>query len=379
MLNLTEIEQQALDAPINLSDGHARQLPTPAQSTLVARLPQWFAEVRDAPFEELERRAQTAFLSALGQNRAPVATGQVLSVYSSSVATMAVGRLLQRRSGRVALIHPTFDSIADLLRGHVDLVPVAEQVLAEGDWERAVPADVTCLYLTVPNNPTGWRLDEAALTDLARWSTERDVLLCVDTSFRGFDQRTQYDMYRVLEAAGTDYILLEDTGKLWPMLELKLGFLAVSPRMERPIKKIMSEVLLSVSPLVLRLVEELSKDYAAGGMAQLHDLIGTNRRVVAETVTDLDGVTLLDPDSRVSVCRLRLPSADRSLSARRALKERGVHVLPAGQFYWADPSGGTDQVRIALARDPHVLAEALNRMSDVWAGQRQRQRMHVLD
>ncbi|MEI5100662.1 aminotransferase class I/II-fold pyridoxal phosphate-dependent enzyme [Streptomyces sp. PmtG] len=377
MLNLTELEQQALDAPINLSDGHARQAPTPSQNALVERIPQWFADVREAPFEELERRAQTAFLSALHQDRAPVAAGRVLSVYSSSVATMAVGRLLQRRSGRVALIHPTFDSIADLLRGHVDLLPIAEPVLTEGDWDRAIPTDVTCLYLTVPNNPTGWRLDEAAMTELARWSAEREVLLCVDTSFRGFDQRTQYDMYRILEAAGTDYILLEDTGKLWPMLELKLGFLAVSARMERPIKKIMSEVLLSVSPLVLRLVEELSKDYAADGMSQLHELIYTNRRLVAETVTDLDGVTLLDPDSRVSVCRLRLPSADKSLSARRALKERGVHVLPAGQFYWADPSGGTDQVRIALARDPHTLAEALHRMADVWSGQRQR--MRVLD
>jgi aspartate/methionine/tyrosine aminotransferase len=187
----------------------------------------------------------------------------------------------------------------------VEQIPISERSLEEEDWERVERQGATCVFLTTPNNPTGWRLEKDTLVRMAEWAGKCGALMCFDTSFRGFDVRTQFDMYRILEDAGVDYIVIEDTGKLWPMSELKLGFIAMSADLEQSIKRIMSDVLLSVSPLVVRLIEELANNNANGGADELHNLIATNRNLVREAVADLAGVTLPDPDARVSVCRLR--------------------------------------------------------------------------
>jgi aspartate/methionine/tyrosine aminotransferase len=361
MPNLTEIEQRAIDAPVNLADGHPRQGPTATQSAILERLPQLFAEARSESLEELEPRAQRAFLAALGQEAAPVEVGRVLNLYSSSVATMVLARYLQRHRHRVALIHPTFDNIADLLRDHVVLTPVREGALAEGDFMAAVPHFATCLFLTTPNNPTGWWLPERRLAELAAWAAGAGLLLCFDTSFRGFDTRSQFDMYRVLESAGVDYVVIEDTGKLWPVSELKLGFVAMSTRLEGELKHLVSDVLLSVSPLVLRLVEELALDTARGGDGELHELVAANRRRARAAAEEL-GFGLPDSDARVSVCRLRFASSDEASAVRRGLERRGVHVLPCRQFHWARPAEGGTDLRIALARDSEVVDDALERL-----------------
>lgn len=370
MLNLTELEQRALDAPINLADGHARQDPTPAQAEIISRLPELFADAQREPFEEIEHRAQAAFLACLGQASAPVQAGRIVSTYSSSVATMVVGKYLQRRGHRVALIHPTFDSIPDLLHEHVQQIPISERSLEEEDWERVERQGATCVFLTTPNNPTGWRLEEDTLVRMVEWAGKRGVLLCFDTSFRGFDVRAQFDMYRILEDAGVDYIVIEDTGKLWPMSELKLGFIAMSADLKQSIKRIMSDVLLSVSPLVIRLIEELAINDANGGADELHSLIATNRNLIREAAADLDGVALPDPDARVSVCRLRFPSGEEGLRVRLGLEKRGVHVLPCAQFYWAEPTAGAAELRVALARNPEILNEALERLRELCLGAR---------
>ena len=260
--NLTELERRAIDSVINLSDGHPRQDPTASQAKLIGRLPEFFETGAVEPFAEIENRAQAAFLEMLGQFRAPVAAGRVFSVYSSSVATMAVGNVLMDH--RVAMIHPTFDNIQDILARTATLIPLSEEEFAEGELSRALAADATCVFITTPNNPTGWVLDEAALRRVAECCAANGLVICLDVSFRGFDPRAQFDHYAVLEDAGADYIVIEDTGKLWPMQELKLGFVAVSESMRAKVEHVLSDVLLTVSPFVLTLIEMLAVDAAHG-------------------------------------------------------------------------------------------------------------------
>jgi enduracididine biosynthesis enzyme MppP len=368
MLNLTQLEQRALDATINLSDGHPRQDLTESQLKLVYRLPEFFETAHTQPFIDVERRAQTAFLSALGQAHAPVADGRVFSVYSSSVATMAVAGVL--RGHRVALIHPTFDNIHDILARTLCVMPVSERHCADADLTQALAAGATCLFITTPNNPTGWVLDRSALERLATACATKGLLLCLDVSFRGFDPRAQFDHYSILERSGVQYLVIEDTGKLWPMQELKLGFLAASGNLHPAVEHVLSDVLLTVSPFILTLVEMLSLDAADGGLAQLHHLINENRQFVSAAVDELEGVELVDPDARASVCQLRFPSAADTDATCNELREQGVHVLPCRQFYWARPHEGSDMLRLALARNSHTLAAGLGRLSAVYQARR---------
>jgi enduracididine biosynthesis enzyme MppP len=288
----------------------------------------------------LDREAQRAFLSAVGQHTA-ISRAEVLSCYSSSVA-MEVFSLALRSAGieTVALIHPTFDNISDiLLRSGMRLVPVSEEHLLQDS--ASLPPGVEVLFITTPNNPTGWVLPREVLARWARVCAGRGIILALDTSFRGFDERSQYDHLAVLAEAGCRYVVIEDTGKLWPMLDLKLGFLVFEPGDPLPLHRVYTEILLGVSPLILLLVRNLAEDASDGGLAELHRFVRANRSLVRSR---LAGVTLPDGIRGTQLCQ--------------ALASRGVHVLPGRQFYWAQPGTGERFVRLALSRGTGELIGA---------------------
>jgi enduracididine biosynthesis enzyme MppP len=364
-LNLTLRELQAIDAPVNVADGHARQPPTSSQQELIRSLPGFFAQAQAQPTFELEREAHRAFLSALGQHAAPVGSGRILTTYASSVAIDIVARGLARAGATVALIHPTFDNIPDLLRSHgVALVPLEQAQIGE-----PLPAELACgdcVFLTTPNNPTGWVAGVEELTSVACECRDRGLLLVLDTSFRGFDPRAQFDHYRLLDEVGVDYVLIEDTGKLWPMLELKLGFLAFSEGVQLPLREICSDVLLTASPVIMRLVSALAEDGRDGGFDALWGLITRNRDVLAARLA-AGGLSCADKDSRVSVARVELPDP-RAAEVVARLAREGVHALPCGPFFWNSPSDGERFIRIALARATDVVCHAADRIALAGAG-----------
>lgn len=364
-MNLTELEQRAIDSPINLSDGHPRQDLTEEQRKLVFRFPEFFELARQESFVNLERCAQQEFFGALGQVTAPIEGGRVFSVYSSSVATMVVANVLADGNHRVALLHPTFDNIHDILARSVPVLPISEPACATAELRDLLRKDITCLFVTTPNNPTGWFLDRAEFEQLAATCATHRMLLCVDASFRGFDTRAQFDFYEILDRVGVSYLVIEDTGKLWPFGELKLGFIAVSEDIRPAVEHALSDVLLTVSPFVLKVVEALSVDARDAGLAALHELIAANRLVVATAVERLSGVRVADPDARVSVCRLVFASAAEAERTRGGLRDVGVHVLPCMQFHWARPREGAALLRLAIARDSATVAEALRRLAAV--------------
>ena len=61
--------------------------------------------------------------------------------------------------------------------------------------------------------------------------------------------------------------------------------------------------------------------------------------------------------------RLSQRSAPATLVQKR-LRELGIYVLPGTYFYWSSPERGEDYLRIALARDPELFAEACRALSD---------------
>ncbi|MFF5211994.1 enduracididine biosynthesis enzyme MppP [Streptosporangium sp. NPDC000396] len=355
--NLTELEHLALNSELNVADGHARQQLSEGQQRIIDELPTLFEKAAVQPVADLERDAHRAFFHLMGQQSYPIGPNPVLSCYASSVAMEILARSLVTKTDAVALIHPTFDNIPDILRGvGLRLVPLEEDPLHAGDLSSVVPPDVGCIFVTTPNNPTGRVLTRERLAELAAECRRKDVVLALDTSFRGFDTRSHYDHYAVLEASGCRWVVIEDTGKLWPTLDLKVGLLAYSENVGLPIPKIYSDILLGVSPFILALVERFAEDAAGDGLADLHAFVAESRRIVRTTLADVPGVSFPDPDSRVSVERVDL-GGRRCADVWSALHERQVYALPCTQFHWADPSLGDRSLRIALAR-PHTSLRA---------------------
>ncbi|WP_211269025.1 enduracididine biosynthesis enzyme MppP [Saccharothrix syringae] len=357
--NLTQFEHLALSSPVNLADGHARQELTPGQSRIVGELPALWADVLARPVEEVEAEAYRTYFELLGQYGHRLPSTRVLSCYSSSVAMEIFARSLAAVADTALLIHPTFDNIPDILRGAgLALRPLEEEALHGGDLDPAVLRSVGCVFVTTPNNPTGRVLAEERLRALAAQCAEHDVVLALDTSFRGFDTRAQYDHYAVLDGSGCRWVVIEDTGKLWPTLELKVGWLVFPEPVGLPLSEVYSDILLGVSPLVLSMVRRFAEDAAGGGLAELHRFIAGNRAVVREVLAGVPGIGFPHPHSRGSVERVEL-GARSALEVWSALREHGVHALPCRKFHWADPARGEHGLRVALARPTSsVLAGA---------------------
>lgn len=362
--NLTSMEVEALVAGLNASDGHPRMPLTRSQQSIVDDLPELFAEAEKRPFHEIEAEAHAAFLHGIGQHAAPVGTGRLLSCYSSSVAMDIVARTLAERTTHVALVHPTFDNIPDLLKARgLVLVPVSEDELERGEPD--LGDEVGAVFVTTPNNPTGWVIPEESLRRLAEFCARTGRVLALDTCFRAQDMRAQYDTYALLDASGAEWVVIEDTGKLWPMLELKAGFLAWGENTRLDIVDAFSDVLLSISPVVLLLITRLARDAAEGGYDALREDLQRNRKVLADRFAG-SPLNLTDPDARISVARVTLP--DTGVKATRfyeLMVERGVHILPCDAFHWANVEEGSRFLRVSLARGRDEVELAAKVLADV--------------
>jgi len=364
--NLTIMEIDALtdvDGGLNLTDGHARLRLTTEQAAIVEKITDMFVEASSRAFPAIEYEAHSEFLRAIGQHSAPIGTGRILSCYSSTLATDIVARALPVGT-QVAVLHPTFDNIADLLvtRG-LSLVPFPETALLAMSWP-APP--VRAIVVTHPNNPTGLVTPKEHLRSLAEHSARHGQTIIVDASFRGQVRDAQYDTYEVLEAAGADWIIIEDTGKLWPTHELKIGLLAFSERTTLPIGRTFSESLLAASPVVLQLVKQFAEDWANGGYERSRALIDRNRDAVRQEIESV-GLTLADPDSQISVARVDLGNnGPDSVVLHKELLAHGVHVLPCTPFYWADPDSGLRYIRVSLARPYKIVLAAARTLAKAY-------------
>lgn len=346
------------EAPTNVAEGYPSWELTPSQHRIVDRLPQFMHAAYATPYSTLEANAQRALLWGLGQRTAPIGTGQILSYYSAGVAIDIVGRCLAARTGTVGVIHPTLDCLPALIHSRgPNVVPVSEARLRRRDPLVGLPP-IGGLYIANPNNPTGAVLDPDQLRRLAESCERRGVALAIDACFRVFDPRAQYDAYEVLDATGVDYVVIEDTGKLWPTAGIRLAFLAFPAHSKLGIPDASADLLFVAPQLSCLLVEAFALDMAAGGMAVIHERIAVNRAALGAALEGCEVATLAHPDSKVSMALVQL---DRSWTSTRLwgrLIRRGVNAVPGRPIWWAKPREGERYLRVALARAPEVVARA---------------------
>jgi aspartate/methionine/tyrosine aminotransferase len=236
-------------------------------------------------------------------------------------------------------------------------VPVAESSLQRPDpLEGSGP--IGGLYIASPNNPTGVVLDPAELRRLAEACERRGVTLAIDACFRAFDPGAQYDMYAVLDETGVDYVVIEDTAKLWPLGGVRLSLLVFPEHSTLGIPQASADLLMMAPPFAARVVEAFAHDMAAGGMPVIHERIASNRATLADTLAGCEAGQLVNPDSKVSMALIRLPSGWSSTRLWGRLLRRGVNAVPGRPMWWARAGEGERYLRVALARDREVVERA---------------------
>jgi len=321
-----------------------------------------FGHAQQSSNSDLEFDFASAFFTVTGQSL----PSKFLVSYSGSSFVSVLSTLFRQNRQSVALLEPCFDNIRHLLlSGGVAVSSVSEEDVREGER----PYNNSILWITSPNNPTGWVLGRSELDRVARRCAERKVTLVIDCCFRFYSRdMAHWDMYQLLNESGCSYIVLEDTGKTLPLLDLKVSMLCMSGAFEDVLSRLNEELLLCVSPVLLKFLSEVLRYYASRGLrATLWDKIERNRAVVNAYVSQYS--FLIDrtqsdavPFSWVEIQRGGHRAAYRLAEAART---EGVHVLSGENFFWSTDEGAK-YLRVALSREHSVVAEGMKRLDRVF-------------
>jgi aspartate/methionine/tyrosine aminotransferase len=366
---LTAYEKVALDSPINLSDGHAHQLPSPVQAKFIAQMCDLFADSGRQTQADAQRRFLTSFFDfAAGTSVSTQIIDRALICYSASMACEVLANMFRAERRRTLhVIEPTFDNIPSILRRHeIDLVSVPESDL-DSEIPLSMVPDGGTLFLVTPNNPTGKCLNYNWWRGATSEAARRSITLVFDCAFRLFDESMRWNQYDLLDRSGASFMVIEDMGKCWPSQDLKVGLLVSSPDLYPALERIHDDFLLNVSPFVLNFLTGFLSISAEQGShsVDIQELARMNRGILQSHFLSAP-VRFMDqcPTMGVSWLELdaELPSA--SVVCER-LAARGVHVLPGRPFYWSRPALGDRFIRVALMRAPEAVeagAEIMQRV-----------------
>lgn len=355
--NLTHIERLALHSPINLADGHARQSLHPATLSAVVER---FSSLMSSPVDVTEIEGE--FLDVMtSRSGVPYNRPRTWISYSASIAIDIVAKLLTRRGLRVGLVTPTFDNLSALIeRNGTELVPVPEEWLTPTvDFDRLSSLGLSALFVVQPNNPTGTSWSQGTWQDVCTWAAQNNILLVGDMSFRLFDPEMCWDQLELASRTGASLILIEDTGKIVPLHDTKVGVVTCTPDLELELREIHEDVLLNVSSIDLALITVVLGGAGSGvdEIQRARDLVRSNKQHVKAFAEQHD-LTIL------SIGGLSVEWIDVGPKKAQIVSDcvdRGLIVLPGEYFHWNEFDRGTDRVRLALMRDEEVLRDGLTR------------------
>jgi aspartate/methionine/tyrosine aminotransferase len=375
LADITQHEIRALRTEYNLADAHTHQRQSTTQRDIVARLPQLWYESEQTTQHAQEQRFIRKFFTLHRQETA-IRLNRTMLFYAASIAMMAVATFVMRQRMTVSLIDPCFDNLHDILENmHVPLLPLKEEILTSGAaglyarLENTVTGDV--IALVDPNNPTGASLltrGGEAFEELVRFCKDHSKILMVDLCFASFAlmdaQHGRRDVYALLEQSGVSYLVIEDTGKTWPIQDAKCAMLTCSEDLHAEVYNIQTSILLNVSPFILNMLSAYLDDSMADGLASVKTVLDENREYVRKA---LAGTLLrtIEPEVPVSVAWLEITNP--AITASRICElgyARKVYVLPGTYFFWSRKRVGERFIRLALAREPSSFRASVDALKE---------------
>jgi len=277
-----------------------------------------------------------------------------------------VANYLRLKRMSLTLIEPCYVGLADTFRRHeIDVKPFPDELLRAEDIDQRLGELPTgsAICLVSPNNPTGRTLTAENMSKLLSLCSRKRILLIIDAAFRAYLPMSDiYDQYQLLIESDVAFVVIEDTGKTWPTMELKGPIMAISPAIYSDILHIYADLILHVSPFTIGLLTEFLKLSERDQLAAVHGVVAQNRAAMQGAI---DGTELqAKEEAFASVSWLNTGSRS-GAELVQDLEVAGVYILEGTRFYWSDPTRGTNFVRVSLVRSPPVFAEACRRIRTV--------------
>ena len=367
--SLTDFEVIGLSSPINLADGHAYQEMPRDLATTVNMLPQIWETAQHSTHESIEKTffdlyAQLSLCVSLTKK---TIVKRVCPTASNSIDIIAA--YLRARRLHVTLIEPTFDNLYLLLkRRGVPLTPLAEKMFDDDQQERL---DATlqrlsnnALFIVNPNNPSGKTLSAQTLKRIAECCARYRILFIIDNSFR-FQKRKHFDDYQILLNSGCSFIALEDTGKVWPLQDMKASLLACSFDVSKLLSTIYFEIYLCVSPFTLAVINQFIQKTLHVGLAKsIWSVIDARRQQLRSLFPShkLD----IDPTGRSSTLSVEwlrcLDNGKTDLDVVTDIHTLGLSLLPGRNFFWSSQNKIENQrnIRLSLLKREKTFRRGMN-------------------
>lgn len=370
---ITRSEALALEKQFNLSDAHTYQHPTDIENEhIFGNLSSIYIEAMQNRGPRLDESAFNLFMKASLQESACV-NQWFLPTYSASVSTEIIANALHEQIDCIYLPEPTFDNIADIFRRNgfaLTPIPIAENrtyIQAILDIAEEDQSIIKCIFLVLPNNPTGHNIPEEDFGRLVSMCKKNSITLIIDFCFRVFDFPNIYDHHKILKESGVQYVAIEDTGKIWPTLDLKISYICASENFRNTITAVYDDFLLNVSPFISEMVKRYSELELSNEFFVMRSNISRNRHFLRTQVQknkwSLE-VPFTQSSLSVEIVRFTHEKFD-SVEFSEYCLERGVGILSGSAFYWNAKERGNDQIRIALARPTEYFEHAVLHLFNV--------------
>ncbi len=202
---------------------------------------------------------------------------------------------------RVLISEPTFTlyrQIVTVLGGEVLSVPLTAELQfdVDGIRERAIRDRADVIILCSPNNPTGCRIAEEELLDLAR---AFDGLIVVDEAYHEFSGRTVVPLLAELP----NLIVLRTFSKAMAMAGLRVGYLLASPELAREVHK-------ATLPYNLNFFSATAAEVACERYDLLRpqiEMIVSERERLSKRLPAIEGVEPVPSSANFMIARAQLP------------------------------------------------------------------------
>ncbi|PKH40012.1 aspartate aminotransferase [Pseudomonas sp. 43NM1] len=368
--DITQHEISALKTRFNLADAHTHQDQSLTQQKIVDSLPELWYRAQGQTQYKSEQEFIKAFFTFHGQEHALKRHDEIYLVYAASVAMHITATYLRKRDMSVGLIEPCFDNLHDLLKHmEVPLSPLDESLFQSprdvyANLQTAA-AKVDAIFLVDPNNPTGSSMfanGAQTFMEVARYCRDHGKLLILDFCFAAFIKTAggnRVDAYAILDEIGTQYIIMEDTGKTWPLQDTKCATIMSSRALNADIYSIVTSVLLNVSPFILNVVTQYINDSSDDDFESVRSVLDINREAAQKHLHG-NFLKYLTPMIETSVAWFEILRDGVSADDLQAyLMNYDVYVLPGKYFFWSKPQTGQKYIRLALARKPEEFKLAV--------------------
>jgi aspartate/methionine/tyrosine aminotransferase len=314
-------------------------------------------ELREALAHLLSRRSRRLYTP-----------DQVLITHGASAALAVVMLALLDPGQRLIIPEPTYSLYADLATvAGAEVVFVRHRPDLHLDVEgiAAVAPGARMVVICNPCNPTGAVYPRAELEALADIAVEHDLMVVCDEAYDHIVyDGVEFTSALEIEALAERLIYVQSFSKTYAMTGWRVGYLA-APRevvaaaaslhrtFNGPVNSAVQRAALAATMLPEGWAEGMRREYQA------------RRDVVLRAVRRYPDLRLQPPEGTFyAFLGYRLPLASTEV-AKLAL-ERGVAVR-AGEEYGP---GGEGFIRIAFSTDLSLLAEGLERLLPLLAGER---------